>query len=80
LRAVEALGRTTAVRALAVLNGLERIGPYVVAGNVPDEPRHSEWPTTLQIRAAYSNAKATTAAISIVVNSVDGSLGCTGFC
>jgi len=26
--------------ALAVLNGLERIGPYVVAGNVPDEPRH----------------------------------------
>ena len=25
--------------ALSVLNGLERVGPYVVAGNVPDEPR-----------------------------------------
>ena len=28
----------------------------------------SEWPTTLQIRAAYSSANATTAATSITVN------------
>ena len=36
-------GRKTVILnapALAVLNGLERVGPYVVPGDDPDQPRH----------------------------------------